>query len=166
MLTAFPRKFVPYFLPYVTLAPLESQWNSQACLFCIMTRCFKSSAVYPRNIVATNEKHRDYIRGLNTDVIFQTLQRNFADYKFDLEPCRNFSYKQNLDVVGPFHTSSELSLRIPPPDFATCDPLLDRFTWWESSILDQRDSNVRRMNGVLYFAVLFVFLTRLLDLLL
>ena len=87
--------------------------------------------------MAKNQQSRPYIRGLDTKVIFETLQRNFVDYKFDVEPCREMSYNQDLDMVGPFNTSAELSFHIPPLDFATCAPLLDRFTLWESSILDR-----------------------------
>jgi hypothetical protein len=103
LLTAFPRKFVPYFIPYVTLGPSESQWHSQACLFCIMSRCFKSSAVYAPHLLGTNPKHRDYDRGLSGKEIFQTLQQNFDGYNFDVGPCHKLPVGiQNLNLVGPY----------------------------------------------------------------
>ena len=60
MLVAYPRRYVPYFLPYVTLVESESQWNSQAALFCVMKSCFKSLVIYVPKLIIRKSVHRNY----------------------------------------------------------------------------------------------------------
>jgi hypothetical protein len=161
MLMAVRRQYVPYILPYVTLRNKESQWHSQACLFCIMKRCFQSSVAFHPTLIIRNSVHRGYARGINKTLILSTMQRNFENVvvvgnftnstmtttnrTFDIESCQDMNFTQHQNLIGPYKTSNELNGKIPSHDYESCSPLLARFQQWEASILEKKKTTENKL---------------------
>jgi hypothetical protein len=161
MLAAFPRRFVPYLLPYATLEPGVSEWASQAIVMCIMKTCFPSSALYVPQLSLFNRQHRTYLRGnFSTATILSTLSQNhYYDTNHDDDEHDDDSFwasicaapdligvksRPDQDKIGPFGSPEEFDAMVPPfrfmnddddDDAPRCAFLSDRFSKWEQSVL-------------------------------
>ncbi len=139
MFAAFKRDRVPYLLPYVTLKEGSSQWTSQACLFCIMRTCMKSSAVFVPYVAGLNPIHRDYIRGKEVQEIRDTIADNYHDEKAGFFPCTDYSaahIEPYTQATGTFETGRKLNTNIPPPELEKCSPMKERFKRWAREQLE------------------------------
>lgn len=89
ILNAFHRSYLEYLLPYAFLQPGASEWNSQAAHGFLMQACFDKMAVIPQQFRVTNNKHRDYSRGLNFTQIDIDTRNNFAPYVPHIKTATN-----------------------------------------------------------------------------
>jgi hypothetical protein len=129
MVAAFKREYVPYLLPYATLNVGESQWTSQAVLFCVMWSCFKQSTYFIPNIRVRNKAHRPYERGWNMYSFQAATARNYDQYMPLHRGCdESKHYEQMSDVV---YASSvkELDDLIPAMN-QSCTVLKQHFSDW------------------------------------
>lgn len=130
---AFKRDSVPYLLPYATLKEGESQWTSQAVLYCIMWTCLKQSTYFIPFMSAVNGKHRPYQRGRNITAYQRTAIDNYAPY-LDVQHCDEEKFfRPKTDILNAT-TTKELDRLIPDKNLS-CDVLKTRFLDWESHVL-------------------------------
>lgn len=133
-LAIFSRPFVPYLLPYATPLAGDSEWISQAILFCITMTCFPSSVGLFPDIFAYNARHRDYPKDrYSAELIGQAVQQNFGDFDIDLNHyCSHEDYRHMQGRIGPFSGFWELEEALPSPmNGSICQPLVDRFQAWQ-----------------------------------
>ena len=128
ILAIFKRSSVPYLLPYATLEDGNSEWSSQAALFCLMETCYKQTTLMAPLISGINKEHRDYIRGLDVDVIQNVIKNNYYFDVYDFYPCKDKKdFRQYADKIVA-RSGEELMNMIPKPAVEYCYPLKKRFT--------------------------------------
>jgi hypothetical protein len=130
----FSRWAVPYLLPYVTPLAGDSEWISQAALFCVTQTCFPNSvAVFP-DIVSKNPLHREYSKhNFTPEAIQAAVQENIGPY-LDLNKfcTHRLAGRQFYDPTSKFKRVAELENALPPPPQSSglCEPLAVRFHDW------------------------------------
>lgn len=129
MVAAFKREYVPYLLPYANLRKGESQWTSQAVLFCVMWNCFKQSTYFAPNIHALNTAHRPYTRGGNVTSYQAATAYNYDQYMPLHSRCdEQQHFDQRSDVIKA-PSLKELEALIPSMN-SSCEVLKRRFFDW------------------------------------
>lgn len=129
MVAAFKREYVPYLLPYATLNVSDSQWTSQAVLFCVMWSCFRQSTYFIPNIRVRNKAHRPYERGWNISSFQAATAHNYDQYMSLHRGCDEPKhYEQMSDVVNA-SSVKELDDLIPAMN-QSCDVLKQHFSDW------------------------------------
>ena len=137
-LAVFSRWAVPYLLPYTTPLPGDSEWISQAALFCVTQTCFpKSVAVFP-DIVSYNSLHREYPKERFTpEAIRAAVQENVGPYLDLNQFCTHTDKRQFQGPTSKFPSVAELEkvLLSSPKRSGLCEPLAVRFHDWERGTL-------------------------------
>jgi hypothetical protein len=126
---AFKREYVPYLLPYANVDKGESEWTSQAVLFCVMWCCFKQSAFFIPDINAQNGLHRPYTRGWNISSFQKVIADSYSRYIPLHHRCdKSEHYLERTDII---YASSmeELDALIPSMN-SSCNVLKHRFFDW------------------------------------
>jgi hypothetical protein len=129
----FSRWAVPYLLPYTTPRPGDSEWISQAALFCITQTCFPSSVAVIPGMSSYNPLHRKYERNrFVPEAIGDAIQDSIGSY-LDLNKfCTHADSSQFQDPTGKFPNVAELENALPssPRSAGLCEPLAVRFRDW------------------------------------
>jgi len=130
----FSRWAVPYLLPYVTPLAGDSEWISQAALFCVTQTCFPNSvAVFP-DIVSYNTLHREYSKhNFMPKAIQAAVQESIGSY-LDLNKfCTHTDARQLYDPTSKFKSVANLEneLVLISKSSGSCEPLAVRFHDWE-----------------------------------
>ena len=129
----FSRWAVPYLLPYTTPRPGDSEWISQAALFCITQTCFPSSVAVLPGMSSYNPLHRKYERKrFLPEAIRDAIQDSIGSY-LDLNKfCTHADSSQFQDPTGKFPNVVELENALPssPKSAGLCEPLAVRFRAW------------------------------------
>lgn len=129
MIAAFKREYVPYLLPYAYLSEGESQWTSQAVLFCVMWSCFKQSTYLIPDISPRNPLHRPYTRGWNISSFQKATADNYESYMPLHHMCNEEQQFHQLSDVISASSVEELDAMIPSMN-SSCDVLKRRFFDW------------------------------------
>lgn len=141
MLAAFPRKRVPYLIPYGLPKEGASEWTSQAILFCIIKFCFPSSILLMPEVLLNNPKHRDYQRKkFSKKQTLASIRHSYGKY---LPEVASFCEKrgdsmgqQLLDPVGPFTEATAFDEVVGQKSrIEQCQPLQSRFEIWAEQVI-------------------------------
>jgi hypothetical protein len=130
----FSRWAVPYLLPYAIPRPGDSEWISQAALFCVTQTCFPSSVGVLPDMISSNEIHREYPKDRFTpQAIGEAVQDNVGSY-LDLNKfcTHEKSSVQYQDPIGKVSSVADLENALPPSPMSNglCEPLAVRFHDW------------------------------------
>ena len=130
----FSRWAVPYLLPYAMPRPGDSEWISQAVLFCVTQTCFPSSVGVLPDMFSSNAIHREYPkRRFTPQTIGDAVQDNVGSY-LDLNKfCTHEELRlQYQNPIGKFSSVTDLENALPPSPMSNglCEPLAVRFLDW------------------------------------
>lgn len=131
-LAGFSRSAVPYLMPYATPESGDSEWISQAIIFCVTQTCFPSSVALIPDIFAYNARHRDYQRDrFSPETVRSAIYQNMGGYVDLNKYCTHENYRHMQDRIGTFASLSDLEVALPPTKFTVlCEPLALRFQDW------------------------------------
>merc|ERR1711862_770682 len=124
---------------------------------CLVSSCFPNTIVFTPLIYVKNDKHRPYNKeGYDAASIHKTITENYHDIATGFTPCDNWNaikfYQEGehstdpSKVVGPFKDYEELNEHMSYSNFDYCQPLKQRFTDWEESVLSDVDAKTKKLS--------------------